>query len=104
MSSDSFPGVERRETTPIELRKLSNGARTAVITMMVMLLVNMVALIVYIVKDHETQAQLQGNFEAHVEWSQSFAREVTEMKLDLREVKIRVEYISEDLESHRDTE
>jgi len=102
--SDSFPTPERRTTTPIEVAKLSNGAKTSVITVIVLLVVNMIGLTTYIVRDHERQTMNERAFREHIEWSTEFAQDVNEMKLDVRELTVRFEYAATDLQQHRLTE
>jgi len=102
--TDSFPTPERREMTAIEVRKLSNGARTGLISVLVLLLVNAITLIVYIVKDHERQTMLENTVTDHLEWAEEFRRDVIEMKLDIRELTVRSELAGNDLVEHRETE
>ena len=99
--NNPFPEKERRMTTPVEVAKLSNGAKASVISVIVLLLVNMVALIVYIVRDHERQTMNEEQFKKHVTWSEGFEKEVNEMKLDIRELTVRSEYAASDIQQHR---
>jgi len=104
--NDSFPTPERerRMTTPIEIMKLSNGARTAVITVVMLLLVNICALVVYIVKDHERQSIFEEALTSHLDWAQDFQADVNEMKLDIRELTVRFQYVEDQVIQHRETE
>lgn len=102
--TDQFPTPERRMTTPIEVAKLSNGAKTSVITVIVLLVINMVGLTTYIVRDHVRQTMNEVEFTKHLTWSEGFAKDVTEMKLDIRELTVRSEYVAESVTQHRLTE
>lgn len=102
--TDPFPTPERRMTTPIEIAKLSNGAKTSVITVIVLLIVNMVGLTTYIVRDHERQSMNEEAFRLHLLWATEFRADVLEMKLDIRELTVRSEYAAADIQQHRMTE
>jgi hypothetical protein len=91
-------------TTPVEVTKLSNGAKASVISVIVLLVVNLVGLTTYIVRDHERQTMNEQAFKDHIEWATEFAKDVTEMKLDIRELTVRSEYAASNIDQHRLTE
>lgn len=74
------------------------------ISVLVLLVVNICALIVYIVKDHERQTMLENTVTEHLKWSESFRSDVNEMKLDIRELTVRFDYVATDIAQHRETE
>jgi hypothetical protein len=74
------------------------------ISVLVLLVVNICALIVYIVKDHERQTMLENTVTDHLEWAEGFRGDVTEMKLDIRELTVRFDYVADDMTQHRETE
>lgn len=102
--TDPFPTPERREITAIEVRKLSNGAKTGLISALVLLLLQFIALVTYIVTDHTRQEMVEERFADHLTWAEEFKADVTEMKLDIRELTVRSELTANDIIEHRATE
>lgn len=86
---NGYPGEERRQTTPIELRKVSNGAKWSMLTGVVSLVLMALALGVNLI----VMARWTGRMETLMEVQ---IKDTVELKQDVRAVNGRLREHMED--------